>query len=127
LEVPANQEFLLVNWVETYLQLSGPDLAEYQKLRERATPEEIHVMQLTWAERREREYSKKGRREGREEGRQEAVQSLRKLVLRLVEQRFGPVPEATRQKVEGIDSLKRLTSIAEKILVVPSLDKLRLG
>ena len=90
-------------------------------------------MPLTWAEQLEKKYSKsfreayqEGRQEARQEERQAAVENLRKLVLRLIEQRFGPVPEATRRKIEEIDSSRRLTSIAEKILVVSSLNKLRL-
>lgn len=86
-------------------------------------------MPLTWAEQLEKKYSKRFKeayQKGRQQVRQETVRCLRRLVLRQLEYRFGPISEAARQKIESIESPKRLTSIAERVLIVPSLSKLRL-
>ncbi|HKH44613.1 MAG TPA: hypothetical protein VKM72_08125 [Thermoanaerobaculia bacterium] len=39
---------ILVNWVETYVQLSGQDAAELQRLLDLEGNEEIKAMELTW-------------------------------------------------------------------------------
>lgn len=66
-----------------------------------------------------------GRREGQERL-QEALQAMRRVLLSLLEQRFGPLPETTRQKVEAISSLDRLTRLSERALTARSLATLRL-
>jgi len=95
-------------------------------------------MATTWSERIEaqgiekglqmgrREGEKAGRREGLQEGRQMALQAVRKVLLSLLEQRFGPLSEATRERVESISSLDRLTRLSERALTARSLAALRL-
>jgi len=117
--LPALHEHLLANWVETYLQLAGRDAADFEKLRALATNREIKSMQMTWAEKMEKEYTEKGRREG--------VRSLREVVLELLGQRFGEVPVKVKRKVQKIDSMDRLTEMAKKVLVVQSLDEMGLS
>jgi hypothetical protein len=51
---------------------------------------------------------------------------LRKVLLNLLEQRFGPVSEETRSQVEAISSLERLTRLSERVLTARSLAALRL-
>jgi hypothetical protein len=67
-----------------------------------------------------------GRREGRREGLQEGLQALKKILLGLLEQRFGPLSAATRERVEAISSLDRLTRLSERALTARSLASLRL-
>src|SRR6266545_2901527 len=78
---------VLVNWVETYVQLTAKDALELQRLLDLEGNEEIKTMELTWlgkAEARGMEKGieqglergiergiKKGREEGREKGREE--------------------------------------------------------
>lgn len=87
-------------------------------------------MWMTWSERLKAEGKKEGlklgKQEGRQEGRQEAVRSLQQILLFQLEQRFGPLPERVRSQVASIDSLRRLTRLAERVLVVGSLRELRL-
>lgn len=112
------QRFLLANFVETYLQLSGAQAEEYSRLQRLAENREVTVMQMTWADKIEAQ--------GIEKGRAEAVQTLRRVVLRLLEQRFGVVPVRTKRKIEKLSSLEPLTHLAEKAVVAGSLDELGL-
>ncbi len=112
--------FLLLNCVETYLQLSSEEEQEYQRLLARETAQEVVHMQMTWADKLEA----KGRQEGRQEGRQRGLQEA---LLRLSEQRFGALPAAFRQRVETIDSDEKLTHLLDLILLVKSRQELDLG
>jgi hypothetical protein len=130
---------ILVNWVETYVQLSGQDALELQRLLDLEGNEEIKTMELTWlgqAEARgieqgivrgKKEGIKEGIAQGAETARREAVGRMRRVVLRQLEQRFGAVPTKMRRKIEAIDSLEPLADLAEKVLVVGSVGELGLG
>ena len=75
-------------------------------------------MATTWSERLEAK--------GREEGLEEGLRAVREILLSLLEQRFGPVPEGIRQRVEAISSLDRLTRLSRRALNARSLSALRL-
>jgi len=47
--------------------------------------------------------------------------------LRLLALRFGPLPDAVRRRVEEISSVARLNRLAEKVVVVGSLEEMGLG
>jgi len=107
-------------------------------------------MWMTWSEKQKAEGKKEGLRLGKQEGRklgqqeglkagqreglklgkqeglEEGARSLQKVLLSLLDQRFGPLPENVYRQVEAIGSLRRLTRLAEKVLVVNSLRELRL-
>jgi hypothetical protein len=118
-DLPELQKFLLVNCAETYLQLSGRDAAEYQRLAAQTENKEAIVMDMTWADRM--------RHEGLLEGRAEAVENLRSVVLHQLAQRFGPLPERVRSRVERLRTLRSLGRIAEQVLVAKSLRDLGLS
>lgn len=118
-DLPDLQRFLLVNYVETYLQLSGRDAAEYERLAQRPENREVRAMEMTWADRMIQK--------GRLEGRAEAVENLRGVVLHLLEQRFGPLPARVRRRVERLRTLRSLRGIAEQVLVASSLHDLGLS
>jgi len=61
--------------------------------------------------------------EGLEQGRE---QGQRELLLHLLTRRFGPLPEATRQRVQALTSSEELSGLAERVLDAPSLDDLGL-
>jgi len=61
-----------------------------------------------------------------EKGLQQGLRALRKVLLSLLEQRFGPLPEETRARIEAISSLERLTRLSERVLTARSLAALRL-
>jgi predicted transposase YdaD len=74
-----------------------------------------------------REGRREGRQEGREEGQQkarkEAQVEMQKLVLEMLRDRFGPVPQAARQRVKGISSLPELRKLTRRILTANSLQE----
>jgi hypothetical protein len=72
------------------------------------------------------EYTEKGVRKGLQEGVAQGVEALHGVVLRLLSQRFGSVPEPVRQKVEAIDSIDSLSNLAAKVLEVQSIDDMGL-
>jgi hypothetical protein len=61
------------------------------------------------------EWRKKDRREG-----------MREVLLRLLERRFGPLPEEKRRRIEAITSPARLNRLADQILTAKSLDEMGL-
>ena len=104
----------LVNCIETYLQLTPGEAEELASLGvPQARKEEIMSTSLfTWTDRLLVEGEKQG---------------ARRLLLVLLEQRFGPVPDDTRQRVEKIRSLDRLTRLGVKVLTAHSLKEMGLG
>jgi hypothetical protein len=117
-----DRRLLLVNCVEAYLELNSEEAAEYARLSKVQKNREVRTMATTWSERIEA----KGREEGLYAGRQEGLQAMRRVLLSLLEQRFGPLPETTRQRIEAISSLDRLTRLSERALTARSLAALRL-
>ncbi|HYU33888.1 MAG TPA: DUF4351 domain-containing protein [Thermoanaerobaculia bacterium] len=111
----------LVNWVETYVQLTQEDARELQRLLDLEGNEEIKAMELTWLGKAEARGVEKGIAQGAETAKREAVERMRRVVLRQIEQRFGKVPAKVRRKVEAIDSLEPLADLAERVFVVPSI------
>jgi flagellar biosynthesis/type III secretory pathway protein FliH len=87
-------------------------------------------MWMTWSEKQKAEGKKEGlrlgKREGLKEGKSEGARSLQQVLLRQLDQRFGPLSEQVQRQVEAISSLRRLTRLAEQVLVVGSLRELRL-
>ncbi len=128
------RRLLLVDCVEAYLELNPDEAAEYSALCTVRENREVKTMATTWSERLEAKGREVGREEGREEGKekgreeglQEGLRALRKVLLHLLDQRFGPLPEETRERVETISSLERLTRLSERVLTARSLAALRL-
>jgi predicted transposase YdaD len=119
--------------------LKPREAAELKALLAQETNREVHAMELTWADRLRAEGWNTGRTEGRTEGRKEgeqegrrrererAVRALRPLLLDLLGDRFGPLSEDVRRRVEAIDSVERLTRLARKGLTALSLEEMGLG
>jgi hypothetical protein len=138
-DVAGLRKQVLVNWVETYVQLTGRDATELQRLLDLEGNEEIKTMELTWLGQAEARGIEKGIKQGIERGIQkgvaqgaetatrQAVERLRRIVFRQLEHRFGAVPAKVRRKIEAIDSLDPLADLAERALVVDSIGALGLG
>lgn len=103
---------VLVNWIYTYVQLTGEDAAEFQWLLEQDENKEIQEMELTWAEQIEAK------------GRAQAIEQMQGAVLRQIEQRFGGVPERVQAKVRGINSIDRLAELLTKLPLLESAEDL---
>lgn len=113
---------LLVNCVETYLQLTPDEAAAFEKLRATLGTEEVKTMQLTWADR----MIEQGLQQGMQKGLASGLRSLKDVVLRLLAQRFGPVPARVSRRIEAIEALEPLERIAGEILTARSLDDVQL-
>ncbi len=79
-----------------------------------------------WTEQWKREGLEKGRQEGRQEGRLQGQlegrqQEAAVMLLRFLSKRFGPVDEATRQKVEA-SPVEQLEAWGDRVLDANSLD-----
>jgi hypothetical protein len=98
--------------------LNPEEAAEYSALCAVRENREVKAMATTWSERLEAK--------GMEKGLERGLQALRKVLLSLLEQKFGPLPEETRTRVEAISSLERLTRLSERVLAARSLAALRL-
>lgn len=108
--------FLLVDAVETRLQLKDKDEEAYQRLLETEHPQEVIQMELTWSSQIELKAMKKGMQAGRQE-----------VVLRQLSKRFGPLPLTAQRRVEAISSADELDDLAENLLTARSLEELGLG
>ena len=71
-----------------------------------------------WTRRWKEEGREEGRQEGREEGRREALLTL---IERQLELKFGPLPEATRARLESADA-DTLLHWADRVLAADTLD-----
>jgi hypothetical protein len=102
-----------------------------------ATLQEVRLMlaEMDWT----REWRQKGFEEGLEQGREQGLEqgrektrredlsALRRVLLRRLEMRFGPVPEEVRGRIESIDSIERLVELAAESAVASSLSALGLA
>jgi hypothetical protein len=107
--------FLLVNCVETYLQLQGREAEELEALQARSNGEEevraMKAIRMTWAEQLEEKGMERG---------------VRQTLLHQLGVRFGPLSDEIRRRIEAISSVERLNQIAEQILVARSLEEMGL-
>lgn len=107
----------LANCIETYLELT-PEEAEEIPLLDTSRTRRTQAMgmsllyKVSWAD--------KMRLEGERRG-------IREVLLDLMEQRFGPVPDEIRNRVEEIHSIDRLRRLARKVQLAKTLKGLRLG
>jgi hypothetical protein len=120
-----SREILLVNFVEEYLPLTAAQAEEYKIISTRNLNREEKAMWMPWSERMKEEGRREGIRLGQREGRAEGKRDgMRQLLVHLLTQRFGPLTEDVRGQIEAIDSTRRLTSLAGKVLKARSLGDL---
>lgn len=66
---------------------------------------------------------KEGRREGRKEGLEEGqLKGMQKLLLEMLRDRFGPVPQSVRQRLGEVSSQDEMRRISRRILKARSLE-----
>ena len=121
---------LLVNCVETYLQLEGRDAEELDALLARSPDEEIQVMRarkMSWAEQIFTEGQETGVEIGVQKGVEQGVeQGVRQTLFRLLSRRFGPLSDGVKRRVDEIHSVERLNQMIDQILVARSLEEMGL-
>ncbi len=134
---------VLVNWIETYVQLSGEDATEYRRLLALKRNKEIRQMDQTWLGKAEARGFEKGKAvgearatkklqarlgkveaQGLRKGKAEAVDQMRRMVLGRIEQRFGSVPDPIQAKVRTIASIETLVKLLEKLPSLTSVEDL---
>ena len=109
------QRVLLVNCIETYVDLNDAAQREYEALLAEEGNEEVATMEMTWADR----IAHDARVQGWEEGR-------RDLLLEQLERRFGPLPARTVERVRALSSADELSRLAARVLDAPTLEDLGL-
>jgi hypothetical protein len=129
-DVTGLRKQILVDWVETYVQLTEQDALELQRLLDLDGNEEIKAMELTWLGKAEAQGIEKGMEKGIAQGTEiatkQAVERMRRVVCQLMGQRFGKIPLKVRKKIEATEALEPLATLAERVLVVSSIDELGL-
>jgi hypothetical protein len=113
--IPEDGRILLVDCVATYLELTPEEISEYATSDIGGGNRTMRLAEMSWGDRLRAE----GERQGMELG-------ARKVLLRLLSQRFGRLPLAVRRRVEEIDSVDRLIRLAERVLTARSLEDLGL-
>jgi len=113
------RRFLLVNTVETYLQLEGEELIRYTSLIENDPDPEVRAMEMTWADKIEA----KGEAKGREAG---FLAGTREVILRQLEERFGQLTPSIERRLAMIDSPEDLHALGTRLLKAESLEDLGL-
>jgi hypothetical protein len=104
------RQYLLVNFVETYLPLQGTAEQRYEQLLAREEHRMARQTQLTWGERI------------REEAR---LQEKREAVLKLLGLRFNRVPEDLRQGIERAAAAEALDALFERAATAPQIEDIR--
>jgi len=108
---PDAVKYLATNCVETYLELTGPDRVEFEGLLEREEYMEARKIEKTWADRIHDDAVLIGKRG---------------TLLKLLRLKFGALPESVTARLEGISSAEELDVLAERILMLGSLEELGL-
>jgi hypothetical protein len=146
------QTFILVNCIETYIQLTPEETVAFERLRSSKENEEVRTMQITWADRMRAEGREvgleqgiqrgiekgieRGLEQGIEKGIAQGLQSglqkgreegTRELLGKLLRLRFGELSPGTLKRLAAIRSLDRLTRMAEQVLTAQSLAELDLA
>jgi Putative transposase, YhgA-like len=141
-ELSGEERLVLVNCVETYLELTPEEAAEFALLSP-VENQEVQAMVMSWADRMKEE----GRLEGLEIGRRETLQEartwadrmreegqrtglkegIRQILLHQLERRFGSLPPIVLRRIRKIDSVDHLHLLAEQVLTARSIDEIELG
>jgi hypothetical protein len=111
---------LLLECVTVYLELTPEEVSEYATSGTGGGKQAMRVADMSFEQLYRAEARKRERRAGKEQG-------IREVLLRLLTKRFGPLPDSVRQRVEEIDSVARLTRLAERVLTASSLEDLKLA
>ena len=110
-ELDEAKQFLLVNIIETYCELSDEQNERYQRLISREEYRNVQDVDLTWMDKLLLKRELKGKRE---------------TLLRLLAQKFGPLSENVKRRVGAYESVEQLDACLERILTATSLEELGL-
>lgn len=123
-EIDDARKVLLASCVETYVQLNESEREAYETLLDHEENREVAAMERTLLTTLDRA-AQRGFAEGKQEGKQEGrAEGKRELLLDLLGRRFGPLPDATVQRVQALTSPEELSRLAERVFDARSLDDL---
>jgi len=105
------EKALLINFIETCYQLTLEEEAQFQSLLNQIEHQEVREVRETFFDKLERR--------GRIQGKQETLS-------RLMQVRFGALPQGVVDKVRKIESEEELTILFEKAITASSLAELEL-
>ncbi len=114
-EVDEARRFLLASIVETYVELDDSAREDYQKLLAAEANEEVRTMEMTWADTLKAEGIEKGRVEG-----------MRAFLTELLERRFGPLSQQTKERLDSIASTEELSRLHQRALGAKTLQEVGL-
>jgi hypothetical protein len=126
------RRFLLVNAVETYLDLAGEDAVHYAEFVARQPlGQEIKKMELTWADRIEKKGVRRGMKAGLERGIEKGIargkaDGTRNTLEVLLVERFGMSTTEARRRLAAFDDIERLTEMVRLLARGASLAELGL-
>jgi hypothetical protein len=126
-ELTEAERFILLNCVETYRELGPEDERELAWLQSLEGNQEVAEMQLTWAEKMEARGEARGMEKGLERGLEQGLERGRRegetrILLGLLERRFGPLTAEARERVEGADA-DTLLRWGERLLTARRLEE----
>ena len=109
------QRSLLIESMQTYINLTQQEHREVQRFVAPQEYEEIQDMVTTFSEKMIRKGIQKGIQEGKRDS-----------LIRLMRARFGRIPRAIRTRVEQIDSAGKLDELLERTITASSLEDMGL-
>ncbi len=120
---------LLSGFVDSYLRLNAQETVVFDRVIAVMTPGEREAtmpLTISWKEEGRAEGLAAGRAEGQAEGLAEGrVNEARRMLLLFGVKRLGEPSASTSDWLNGIGSLERLESLAERIADVETWDELR--
>lgn len=101
-------------WLSRVMRRSFPSFAA-PDLKDLAEVSMLEETLIAWRKRKDREAQEKGVQKG-----------IRRMLVRQLDQRFGPLPVRARRKVGAIRSTQRLEQLGDQVLTARSLQELGL-
>lgn len=114
------RRFLLVNCVETYIELANADEKEWETMIAETQNRDALEERLTWAEKIELKAHREGEHKGKLAGLQESL-------THLLEKKFGPLPSSTRAHIESLNDQDKLHSLFDRAIGAKSLEEVGFG
>ena len=117
------QEQLLVTAIETYLTLNEEQKMKYAERVSRSPYRtEVQKMELTWAGKLHEQGLLQGRQEGRREGLREGVDLGRRMLFKILTDRFGQLPLPMDESLRRLEEPALIEAISDRALTAQSLE-----
>ena len=116
LKLDADKAELIFGFMETYLQLTGEELMQYERELDELLPEERETQMQGWTKIGRENYAR-GKQDGVQEGKQEGKEEL---VVSLMNRRFGAVSAQITERVDELPD-EKLTELGVALFDFTSL------